>query len=577
MLDWDSPFTEAYASYHSTNKLHVDPYTDEIEWMHRFTLGAKASSADTPTLSDEIQCLSPKEIEAWYDAMDIKLAALREKNTMTEIDCTDVPFGKQIVKSTWAFRRKLRPNGEIHKLKARFVVRGDLQILDQHEGTYSPVVDWSTVPLLFVLTVAQEMISTTIDFNAAFVQSTLPEPIYLELPPGYSVKGQDKVYKVFKSLYGDVRAAKLCYKHLSSALVSSMGFTRSVIDSCLYFRDQIVFAFYVDDGIIVGHDDYSINAFIDELRACDFDHGVEDNFAGYLGIVIIAQEDGSILMLQTGLIERVLVDFGLTEDSTSSKVTPATEILAPHKSSSPLDELFNYCSVFGKVMYLSSNSRCKLSLANHQSSRFSIDPRTPHGVALKRIGRYLFGTRNKGMIIRPTKDLTLDCYADADFAGLFTSSDPHDPKSVKSRSGFVITLGSIPVSWASKLQTKTALSTMEAEFISLSQALRVLLPVCISLDEMSISLSLKNEPHSSIKSTIFEDNQACLSLATSDPPKMTPRSKSIAVKYHWFREHLEPGIVDIVPIASSEQLADIFTKPRAPAPFVYLRQKLLGW
>ena len=96
---------------------------------------------------------------------------------------------------------------------------------------------------------------------------------------------------------------------------------------------------------------------------------------------------------------------------------------------------------------------------------------------------------------------------------------PHDPKSAKSRSSFVITLGSIPVSWASKLQTETALSTMEAEYISLSQTLRVLLLLCIILDEVSTSLSLKSDPHSSIKSTIFEDNQACLSLATSDPPQ----------------------------------------------------------
>ena len=395
--------------------------------------------------------------------------------------------------------------------------------------------DWSTVRLLFVLTAAQQLKSTTIDFNAAFVQSTLTEPIYLELPPGYSVNGQDKVDKVFKTLYGDIRAAKLCYKHLSSALVSSMGFTRSIINSCIYFRDQIVFAFYVDDGIIVGHGDDSITYFIDELRSCEFDLGVEDAYALYLGVDIITQEDGSILsMLQTGLIERVLVDFGLT-DSTSSKITPSAEILAPqHKSSTPFDEQFNYRSVLGKVMYLSSNTCCELSLANpHQCSHFSIDPRTRHGVApLKGIGRYLLGTQDKGMIIRPTKDLTLDCYADADFAGLFSLSDPHDPKSVKSRSGFVIALGSIPVSWASKLQTETALSTMEAEYISLCQALRVLLPLCIILDEVSTSLSLKSDPHSSIKSTIFEENQASLSLATSDPPKMTPRSKSIAVKYH---------------------------------------------
>jgi hypothetical protein len=77
------------------------------------------------------------------------------------------------------------------------------------------VVNWSTVWLLFVLTAANNLHSTTIDFNSAFVQSSLPKPIYLELPPGYSKKeGKDTVFKVIKSLYGDVRAAKLWFKHL---------------------------------------------------------------------------------------------------------------------------------------------------------------------------------------------------------------------------------------------------------------------------------------------------------------------------------------------------------------------------
>ncbi len=574
-LDWDAPFTEDFASYHSLNLLHIDPYTKEVDCFHPFTLGAKASSEDTPTLRD-IQRMSPAEVDLWYDAMDIELEALRNKDTFLEINRSDVPAGHQIIKSTWAFRRKRRPNGEVHKLKTLFVVRGDLQRLDESESTYSPVVDWSTVRLLFVLTVAQQLKSTTIDFNAAFVQSDLPEPIYLELPPGYSVPGEDKVYKVVKSLYGNVRAAKLWYKHLSQALVSKMGFTKSSIDSCLYFCDGLVFVFYVDDGIIVSHDGKKTQEFIDELRTCCFDLGVEADYAGYLGVDIIAQPDGSLLLAQTGLIERILADSGLT-DSTSTKATPVAEILGPHKASAPFQDDYNYRSVIGKIMYLSSNTRLEISLANHQCARFSNDPRMPHGTALKCIGRYLLGTRDKGMIVRPSKDLTLDCYADADFAGLFSTSDPDNPKSVKSRSGFIITLALIPVAWGGGLQSETALSTMEAECIALSKALQILLPLRVVLDEVSKALGLRHDPHSAIRSTIFEDNQACLSLATSYPPKMTPRSKSITVKNHWFREHLEPGVIDIKPIASADQLADIFTKPLAPTPFLHLRKRLLGW
>ena len=92
--------------------------------------------------------MTPGKIAQWYDAMDVELHALRDKKTMTEINRCDVPEGKQILQSTWAFKRKRQPNGKIYKLKARFVVREDLQRLDDTDSTFSPVVDWSTVCLL---------------------------------------------------------------------------------------------------------------------------------------------------------------------------------------------------------------------------------------------------------------------------------------------------------------------------------------------------------------------------------------------------------------------------------------------
>ncbi len=362
-----------------------------------------------------------------------------------------------------------------------------------------------------------------------------------------------------KLLYGDVRAARLWYKDLTMALLTKLGFIKSAIYSCLYFRNGLIFVFYLDDGIIISLNNIKIMHFMKELCECIFDLGIEADYAGYLGVDLIKLPDGSMHVSQTGLIELILTDLGL-EDSASSKISPAADILGPFNASPPFKEAFNYWSVLGEILlfFVSSNTHCEIILANHQCARFSIDPRSPHGVALKRIGRYLLGSRDKGMIIKPTKDITLNFYADADFADLFSTSDPDDPKSVKSRSGYVIALGQNPVSWGRKLQSESALSRMEAEYISLSQALCVLLPLRILLEEISNHLHLKHDPHSVIKSTIFEDNQACLALATSDPPKLTPRSKSIAVKYHWFCKQLEPGAIEIRAIASSDQLADIY-------------------
>jgi hypothetical protein len=105
------------------------------------------------------------------------------------IDVTQVPHNKDIIESPWVFKRKLRPNGIITKLKARFCVRGDVQKLPKNESAYVPVVDWGTVQLLFSLSVAHNLPTKQINFRNAFVQSCLPRPIYLELPQGLTDKG----------------------------------------------------------------------------------------------------------------------------------------------------------------------------------------------------------------------------------------------------------------------------------------------------------------------------------------------------------------------------------------------------
>ena len=88
--------------------------------------------------------------------------------------------------------------------------------------------------------------------------------------------------------------------------------------------------------------------------------------------------------------------------------------------------------------------------------------------------RYLVGTSDKGLIFTPTKDtkdITLDMYVDADFAGMWNATaDCQDPIRVKSRTGYLLLLAGCPLLWSSKLQTEIATSTLEAEFIALSMS-----------------------------------------------------------------------------------------------------------
>ena len=153
--------------------------------------------------------------------------------------------------------------------------------------------------------------------------------------------------------------------------------------------------------------------------------------------------------------------------------------LVKDEDGDPPNGVFNYASVVGMLQYLQAHTRPDITYAVSQCARFVHSPRRSHEKALERIGRYLKGTTKEGLIFRPTLDegqlvLDIDCYVDADFAGLWPHEDKMDPISVKSRTGFVICIANCPVIWTSKLQAINALSTMETEYIALSMAMKSL-------------------------------------------------------------------------------------------------------
>ena len=140
------------------------------------------------------------------------------------------------------------------------------------------------------------------------------------------------------------------------------------------------------------------------------------------------------------------------------------------------------------------------------------------------------------MILNPNEDLNIDCYVDADFAGLWGSEPPDSPMSVKSRSGWIIMVGGCTAIWASKLQTETALSTMQAEYVALSSSMRDLLPFKALMVEIATCMGMHHEDIAKIKTKVWEDNSGALTLANLEPGRTTSRSKHFAIKYHWFRE-----------------------------------------
>ena len=145
---------------------------------------------------------------------------------------------------------------------------------------------------------------------------------------------------------------------------------------------------------------------------------------------------------------------------------------------------------------------------------------------------YLQWTKHEGLLLKSTKDFCVDCYGDADFGGLYGTEDKDNPVSVKSQTGYVIMYCGSPLIWVSKLQTQIALSTMEAEYITLSQSMQDLISICEVLKEImtvvfqreqnisyhSHSKAFEDTAENTIQhnippSTVFEDNEACLKFA----------------------------------------------------------------
>ena len=586
LADWEDVVKDPYFDYFDAMfKSQIDHETLQIldveEAFHPFAFSAKIQSEDFPSYGDIIR-MQGDERRRWMEAMDNEISELIERKAFEFVPCSDpMSKGKQIVKSLWAFRRKRRPDGSISRYKARLVVRGDLQKGQfTTSETFAPVVEWSTVRMLFSLGVMQNWKSASIDFKNAFTQGQLPEPIYLELPAGFAKANpelSDHVMKITTSLYGDRRAANIWYRKIRDALTSKeIGFKCSEFDPCLFLRHDCMICLYVDDAILHARDDAVLDSVLKQIAAAQFPFTRDADFASYLGVLIEHRDDGSKKLSQPGLTKQLLEMMGMTDCNPSR--TPMSTPLFAHRDSQPHDDSFNYRSALGMLMYLGNNTRPECAFAINACAQYSINPKLPHAEAVRRICRYLKGTANEGVIVRPNDDaeVKLDCYVDADFAGNWTQLEANDSDSVRSRAGFIISIGGVPVLWKSKRIQEICLSTMESEYIALSMAMRLLIYLRGLLFEIDGTFKLGVGESISTISTVFEDNRAAQILATTDPPRMTPRSKSLAVKYHWFRSKLSKELV-ITAVESAKNTADIFTKPIPFEAFARHRKSICGW
>ena len=547
---------------------------DEFDYR---VLAARASKYNEDNPSWDMVMGGPFEAEYWK-AMEVELDTLYNKlEAWTYVPRTPA---MRVLPSIWAFKCKRRPDGEVAKFKARFNGRGDFQkegIDFFPDDIWAPVCNWATIRTMMVIAAKENLVSAQCDITAAFITPPVPpgKEIYVQQPRGF-VGNRDYVLKLKRMLYGLRDSPREFFNHLTERLVR-IGMKPSAFDPCLFLSDNVIVLVYVDDLLVYGRTQADIDTFVDRIRQEEILLRKEDTAEGYLGVHI--ERDGSTTVLkQTGLTRRVVKALGLDNKYSTACSTPAETAALPRDvDGQPASGAINYASVVGMMLYLTGHSRPDCAFAVHQCARYTHEPKRSHEVALKRIGRYLKGTQDKGLILNPSDTYRVDCYPDADFAGLWGREHPQDPHCARSRTGYVITLADCPVLWRSSLQSEIAMSTMEAEYVALSTSCKDLFPVLDLIQELGSFMGLTIEQATNLHVQIHEDNVGALTLGNLEPRRMTPRSKHYAVKYHWFRTHLKPRNIILTKIATHDQLGDLFTKGLGRVAFERLRRRLMVW
>jgi len=209
-----------------------------------------------------------------------------------------------------------------------------------------------------------------------------------------------------------------------------------------------------------------------------------------------------------------------------------------------------YRQIVGALQYLIF-ARPDICYAVNKVCQFMHAPTGDHWAAVKRILRYPQATATYGLHITRDSLLTLHGFIDADWAG-------------KSTGGYLVYLGSTPISWKSRKQRTVARSSTKAEYKALDDGTVEILWIRSLLAELWISTSSMT--------MLWCDNLGATFLSAN--PVFHARTKHVEVDYHFVRDRVAKREIQVRFISSKDQLADVLTKPLPPVSFAYFRSKL---
>jgi hypothetical protein len=486
--------------------------------------------------------------EKWFEAIESELQSLEENETWT---ITELPEGKNTIKTKWIFKIKRDNKNNPERFKARLVAKGYGQEkgIDYNE-TFAPVIKQQSLRLLISIAVNENFHIHHVDISTAFLNGLIEEKVYIDPPEGLHNKlNQNQVLKLNKALYGLKQASRSWNKMLVNFL-TELGFMQLTSDTCIFYNGFIIIAIYVDDIIIMGRDKVMIIDFKNRIS-----HKFKTKDLGdlkyILGITIERYQD-KILLNQKNYIERIIERFKSLKDSKDLEIP----IQPNHKLTSDLKDetetLRNfidptiYRQAIGSLIYLMTCTRPDISYSVSTLSKFMQEPRELHWRFLKRLLRYLKTTSDYSLVYRRSspQETHLIGYTDSDYAGSIEDR--------KSTSGYAFKYGNCLISWNSSKQKTVSLSSTEAEYIGLTNSIKEI----IWLKQILCELKRKFRDKTQLK--IFCDNKSAICLSKN--PEFHSRTKHIDNRHHFIRNAIQDHGIDIIHISTEDMPADIFTK-----------------
>uniref|UniRef100_A0A2N9H2Q3 Integrase catalytic domain-containing protein n=1 Tax=Fagus sylvatica TaxID=28930 RepID=A0A2N9H2Q3_FAGSY len=462
----------------------------------------------------------------WQQAMTEELQALEKTHTW---DLVDLPPGKSAIGCKWVYKIKTKSDGSIERYKARLVAKGYAQEYGiDYEETFAPVARITSVRSLLAIAAVHQWPLFQMDVKNAFLNGDLTEEVYMQAPPGYS-DCPDKVCLLRRALYGLKQAPRAWFAKFSN-IVHQFGFSSSSHDTALFIRrsdkGMILLLLYVDDMIITGDDHSGISDFKLFLHQ-QFEMKDLGHLSYFLGLEVSSDSTGYYLS-QAKYASDLLSRAGLTDTKVVSTPLEMNARLTP-LDGTPLCDATLYRQLVGSLVYLTV-TRPDIAHAVHLVSQFLSAPHSTHYAAVLHILRYIKGTMFHGLHF--SAHSTLDLYS--------------------------------LISWRSKKQHIVSRSSTEAEYRALADTTSELLALRWLLEDMGVT-------HSS-PTVIHCDNRSAIQIAHNDV--FHERTKHIEIDCHLVRHHLSAGILHLLPVSSSDQTADIFTKTFPPGRFRDLVSKL---